>query len=95
MNLLFNPSNLENLLIKKWTEFVDLKKVINIASSTVEQQFGYSPPNIQNLKVTRFDIVNYNFVIWIECIIKNKTNDVNITIEIITNLNGEITKVSI
>jgi hypothetical protein len=95
MNLLFDPKKLENFLIKKWIEFIDFKKVIKIASSTAEQQLGYSPPNIQNLKVTRFELVNFNYVIWIDYIVNDKQNLVNITLEIICDLEGEIKQMQI
>jgi hypothetical protein len=89
MNI-FDPIKLEKLLIKQWIEFIDLKKVMEIAHSTVERQLGFKPPNIQNLKVTRFEIYNLGFVIWIEYRINNNSNIVNITIEIITDFLGNI-----
>lgn len=93
MNLIFDPDKLEKFLIKHWTEFIEFKEIIKIASSTVEQQLGFKPPNIQNLKVTRFEVVNSNFVIWLDYIVNYKETPVNITLEILIGLNGEIEKI--
>lgn len=93
MNLIFDPNKLERFLIKHWTEFVDFKETIKIASSTVEQQLGFKPPNIQNLKATRFEIVDSNFVIWLDYIVNYKEKPVNITLEILSSFNGEIKKI--
>ena len=95
MNPIFDPNKLEKFLIKHWTEFVDLKETMKIASSTVEQQLGFKPPNIQNLKVTRFELVNSNFVIWLDYIVNHKQKPVNITLEIVSSLNGEIKKLAV
>lgn len=95
MNLLFDPIKLEKLLIKHWTEFIEPKEIINLARSTAERQLGYSPPNIQNLKITRFELVNSNFVIWIDFIIKNQNSNVNTTIEILCDFKGVIKNIEL
>ena len=87
---IFNPNKLEKTLIKNWTEFTDARKLIELASSTAEQQFGHKPPNIQNLKITRFEIINSGFVIWIDYIINNHNDIVNITIEMFTDFSGNV-----
>lgn len=87
---IFDPVKLEKLLIKQWIEFIDLKKVMEIAHSTVERQLGFKPPNIQNLKATRFEANAFGFVIWIEYRVNNNSDIVNITIELVTDFLGNI-----
>lgn len=87
---IFDPNKLEKTLIKNWTEFIDARKLLELASSTAEQQFGYKPPNIQNLKINRFEIIKSGFVIWIDYRINNQNDIVNITIEMFTDFCGNI-----
>lgn len=92
---IFDPNKLENTLIKHWIEFIDVRKLLNFASSTAEQQFKQKPPNIQNLKITRFEVTNLGFVIWIDYMVNNKNDIVNITIEAKTDFIGNIENIKV
>lgn len=87
---IFDPNKLEKTLVKNWIEFIDARKLLELANSNAEQQFGHKPPNIQNLQITRFEIIKSGFVIWIDYRINNQNDIVNITIEMFTNFQGNI-----
>lgn len=67
--------NLEELLLKNWTTFLDVKRLTALVLSIVrdgefetatsETKYG----NNLNLKLSRFELVETGFLVWVEFVV--------------------------
>jgi len=58
-----NIEQLENILIAHWTEFLNPREIIKLINS--QPQF-VDTNLIKNIKITRFELSNNKFIIWVE-----------------------------
>jgi hypothetical protein len=90
----FDPRNLEKLLIKAWTEFIDVRKLLNFLKSNIEEKLHISDPKIQTLLVSNAILEPQGISLWINYNIMNSSSTVNITDVVLLKIDGsiEITK---
>jgi hypothetical protein len=91
---IFDPRNLEKLLIKAWTEFIDARKLLNFLKINIKEKFHINNPKIQTLLVSNVILEPQGILLWINYNIMNSSNPVNITHEVLLKADGtiEITK---
>ena len=91
-----NIEKFEKTLIKNWTEFVEIREFLSYAHTLATNHL--SIPNIENskvtkLSVTRFELGNQGFIVWIDYILtQNNTfvnTDIAITSELILDFHGD------
>jgi hypothetical protein len=56
---------LEKLLIREWTEFLDSRKLLRFIKRTIEET-GQIADDPLGFSITRFELTNDGFIIWIE-----------------------------
>lgn len=66
---MLNKENLEQLLISKWTSFIDAREALLLAQTFAETHLKISPCKINKISFTRFEIKENGFLIWIEYIV--------------------------
>jgi len=91
---IFDPRNLEKLLIKDWTEFIDARKLLNFLKSNIEEKLHINNPKIQTLLVSNAILEHQGISLWINYNIVNSSSTVNITDVVLLKVDGtiEITK---
>lgn len=78
----------EKLLIKNWSVFLDIRKVIEYAKNTAIEQLGFQSPKIQTLSVSRCEIQNNGLIVWIDYKILESDRKVNATTEFFLSNDG-------
>jgi hypothetical protein len=87
---IFNPENLEKLLIKSWTDFIEARKLLNFIVNYNETKFHYSKFKIQTLLVSNCELKPEGITLWISYNIVKYNENVNVTNEILLNIDGTI-----
>lgn len=85
---MLKTNELEKLLIKQWTEFLDIRKVIEYAKNASIEQLKFTSPKIQSLLVTRCEIKNNGLLVWIDYKVIEKDKNVNATTEFFLECDG-------
>ncbi len=88
--VIFNPTNLENLLIKHWTEFLDARKLLNFLKINAEEVLQINNPQIQTLMISNCELMPQGISLWINYNIVNSNGNVNITNQVLIRKNGTI-----
>jgi len=88
--VIFNPTNLENLLIKHWTEFLDTRKLLNFLKINAEEVLQINNPKIQTLMVSNCELMPQGISLWINYNIVNSNGNVNITNQVLIRKDGTI-----
>jgi hypothetical protein len=88
--VIFNPTNLENLLIKHWTEFLDTRKLLNFLKINAEEVLHINNPKIQTLMVSNCELMPQGISLWINYNIVNSNGNVNITNQVLMRKDGTI-----
>jgi hypothetical protein len=86
----FDPTNLEKLLIKDWTEYIDIRKLINFLSANVESSLQISNPKIQTIIVSNCIFNNKGLFVWVDYKIIDSDKLVNATSEILLKPDSSI-----
>jgi len=72
---------LEKLLLTNWTSFLDRKALISFAEEIAINQLNVLPPcKVHTLTLSRFELIENGFVVWIDFIANN--NQIKITSEL-------------
>lgn len=90
METFFDPKNLEKLLIKDWTEYIDIRKLINFLIANIEKSLQFSNPKIQTIIISNCIFNNNGLFVWIDYKIIDSTKVVNITSEILLKPDGSV-----
>lgn len=75
-----NKNSLQTLLIRNWTEVICPRQLLNYIHT------NYNKKDVKNLKITRFELLNEKFIIWVEFFIQ----DSNILFEFETDRDGNL-----
>lgn len=78
---IFDSNSFEQLLIKDWTYYLDIRKTIQFLKEIVEKNFNLQSFNIQTIKVSNAIFTNNGINIWIDFIVMNSNTKVNLTAE--------------
>lgn len=93
---MINFQELENLLIKNWTTFLDPKKFINlITESALNASLPISerPQSLKlgtQVKLSRFTLTEQGFILWADFIIAQKDKTAIGTVELLLSSSGVI-----
>jgi len=79
---IFDSNSLEQLLIKDWTYYLDIRKTIQFLKEIVEKNLNLQSFNIQTIKVSNAVFSNDGIIIWIDFIVINSNNEVNLSAEV-------------
>ena len=79
---IFDSNSLEQLLIKDWTYYLDLRKTNQFLKEIVEKNLNLQSFNIQTIKVSNAVFSNDGIIIWIDFIVINSNNEVNLSAEV-------------
>lgn len=92
---MLDPIELEKILLSKWTEFFDNRKMLLVAKKLAIENLKIEPScQITKLSLSRFEKQNSHFLIWIDYTIsESKNNIISATSEIILDKDGKITHV--
>ena len=83
---MLNLEKLEKLLLTHWTEFIDARSLMASASQAIALFEEMEPCKIQKLTVSRFEFVEYGFLLWLEC----RIGEENFTVELFLGSTGSI-----
>lgn len=102
MDNIIYPEKLEKLLLSKWAEILNINNLRFYVSHILDRKLGIKSPHDCGFSISRFEITNEGFLIWIEVTIKSTALDytenqgnVNITIESFLSNSGQITNLRI
>ena len=87
MKLTLEKKSLEKTLLANWTTILDAREIIRLVSEITSKNLK-SQHQINKVTLSRFELVNDYFLIWIEY--ECKKENINGTIECHLYLNGEI-----
>lgn len=86
--LIIDPKKLESLLVAKWTDFVQIRTVIEFCKQQAASHGITSPIKISDVTVTRLDVQDEGFVLWIEYKATSKNLVVKLTSESLLSFDG-------
>lgn len=78
---IFNSNSLEQLLIRDWTNYLDIRKTIQFLKEIVEKKLNLQSFKIQTIKVSNAIFSSDEIIIWIDFIVINSNTKVNLTAE--------------
>lgn len=85
MNEILNKQKLEATLIANWTEFINIRNLLNFAEAAAST-LNIHPGKPEKLTISRFELTAKGFLIWIDFKIRN----IEITSEVILDSFGEL-----
>jgi hypothetical protein len=77
---IYNINKIENLLIKNWTDYIEVRKLIELLTENAKNQ--YVNPKINSIKVSNCSLTARSFSLWIDYNIITYNSNVNVTSEI-------------
>lgn len=80
-----NIIELEKILLANWTAFLNPREIISFITAETTKNNETNDP-ISSLTVSRFELTQNGFLIWIDF----KSNNKQTTLEVLLKLNGEI-----
>lgn len=64
---MINKLKLEKLLLTNWTDFLNGKALMSLAEEIAINQLDVPPPcKVHTLTLSRFELVDNGFVIWVD-----------------------------
>lgn len=66
MDNLINKEKLENLLIRNWAEFLDLKTMFALVSRHGTQLLQDIDLMVYKMQMSRFELVENGFIVWVD-----------------------------
>ena len=79
---IFDSNSLEQLLIKDWTYYIDIRNTIKFLKEIVEKNLNLQSFNIQTIKVSNAVFSNDGIILWIDFIVITSNNKVNLSAEV-------------
>ena len=93
MKEIINSENLEKLLSSRWTEFLDIRKIMAFTRQIADEKLGLK--SVHNISISRFEIKEIGFILWIEFNTGPLVTDENKTIEAFLTNTGELTSLHV
>jgi len=87
---MFNKTELEKILVKNWTEFLEIRKAMEFIKTMASKELKMNDPKIKKLSVSNCSFTDRGIIFWIESNIINSNSNVNITTEILIRHNKNI-----
>jgi hypothetical protein len=84
---MLNTEKLEKLLIKNWTEFIDIRAMLDYAK-LLAVDLGIDSPQVNRVTLTRFELTENGFLVWIEYSVTTPGKKVNAVSELLLRKNG-------
>lgn len=84
---ILNIQKLENLILANWADIMDIRKLIAFANQYIVPT-GIEPTD--TLTLSRCEPSDGHFIVWIDCISTKSSVKVNVTIEALLKLSGEL-----
>ena len=84
LNIVINPEKLEKLLVAHWAEFMNVRSLMEGAAKIIAASENTGIRKVQKLTVSRFELADNGFILWLEC----KINEENFTVELLLELTG-------
>jgi hypothetical protein len=81
---------LEKLLLKNWSCFLDARKLLEFAKLTAEQELKMRSPKITTLSITHCELCTTGLIFWIDYKIVDNNRFVNATTEFFLDLKGNV-----
>jgi len=79
---------LEKLLIANWTQFIDARQLFSFVEENIKTSMKESMCKVNSLTITRFELSNNGFIIWLD--FKANSKSILGTIEALLSHSGEI-----
>jgi|SRR3972149_5888749 len=99
MEKIINKERLEKLLLTNWVSFLDNKKLLAFVLSTVKNQkfnvviSNKIPPKSVSVKLSKFELKEKGFVVWVEFTVPQQGDLVVGTSEIALNHDGTLSHI--
>lgn len=77
---IYNINKIENLLVKNWTDYIEVRKLIKLLTENAKNQ--YVNPKIHSIKVSNCSLSSQSVSLWIDYNIITSNSNVNVTSEI-------------
>lgn len=92
---MLDPIKLEKIILSKWTEFFDNRKLLSIAKNLAIENLNVKPScQVTKLTLSHFEKQKSSFLLWIDyTILESKNNIISATSEIILDKEGKITHI--
>ncbi len=87
---MFKKTKFEKLLVKNWTEFLEIRKVIEFLKTMTIKELETTNPKITTLSVSNCFFSERGIIIWIDYSIQNSNKIVNRTSEFLIRNDGKI-----
>ena len=92
---MLDKKQLENILLSKWAEFLNVRKLIQFAKESLIHYTNLSSSfQVFELRVSRFELTSTGFLIWLEVILTHSGDKINVTIEAFLSGQGELTYIN-
>lgn len=91
MQNILDKKQIEQILISRWSEFLSARKLIQFAKESLVKNLLLSNScQITKISLSRFEPVLCGFLLWLDIIIIDSNNKINITIEASLSTSGDI-----
>lgn len=87
---MFKIQELEKLLIKHWFSFLDVRKLLEYATSTAKNKLKIQNPKVTTLSVSHCELKTEGLLFWIDYKILDGNEVVNATTEFILKIDGSL-----
>ena len=88
---MFKPEKLEKILLVNWTEFLDKREILALAKRCAVEYMGIEPPcQVVTLTLSRFEIQDTGFLIWMEFTVTKSKNKIFGTSELHLSNTGNL-----
>jgi len=90
--MLVNIEKLEQILISKWAEFLDLRKIIQFLQTLAAEHLREGELQVMKVTISRFELSENGFILWFdyEVNLTNQKKKVNMTSEVRLLNNGSL-----
>lgn len=91
MQDLLNKKKLEQILTARWVEFLSVPILLTQTQKLLVDHLSI-PPNcfVSQIKLSRFEITDKGFALWLEAIVVHTGQSVNATLELFLSTDGNI-----
>lgn len=85
---IYNINKIENLLVKNWTDYIEVRKLIKLLTENAKNQ--YINPKIHSIKVSNCCLSSQSVSLWVDYNIIASNSNVNVTSEIFLMPDGTV-----
>jgi hypothetical protein len=87
---MFKKTEFEKLLVKNWTKFLEIRKVIEFLKTMTTKELETTSPKITTISVSNCFFSERGIIVWIDYSILNSNKVVNRTSEFLIRNDGNI-----